>query len=66
MNSRHELSEKQWQKLKDYLPPQKPETGRRADDHNRLKQFRSIATRYDKRVVSYRAMRLIGAIILWL
>jgi len=33
---------------------------------NRLKQFRSIATRYDKRADSYLSMWLIGAIILWL
>ena len=32
----------------------------------RLKQFRSIATRYDKRADSYLSMWLIGAIFLWL
>ncbi|MBP8650763.1 MAG: IS5 family transposase [Deltaproteobacteria bacterium] len=36
MNRRHELSEKQWQKFKEYLPPQKPETGRPAEDHRKI------------------------------
>jgi transposase len=33
---------------------------------NRCKQFRRIATRYEKRAANYQAMWLIGAIILWL
>jgi transposase len=33
---------------------------------NRLKQFRRIATRYEKRAVNYRAMLTIAAITLWL
>jgi transposase len=33
---------------------------------NRLKQWRGIATRYEKRALNYRAMVLIGAIMLWL
>jgi hypothetical protein len=33
---------------------------------NRLKQFRRIATRYEKRAENYRAMLLIAAILLWL
>lgn len=33
---------------------------------NRLKQFRRIATRYEKRAVNYEAMLTIAAIILWL
>ncbi len=33
---------------------------------NRLKQFRRIATRYEKRAVNYLAMIIIGAILLWL
>lgn len=33
---------------------------------NRFKQFRRIATRYEKRGENYRAMWLIAAIILWL
>ncbi len=33
---------------------------------NRMKQFRSIATRYDKSALSYRAMWIIGAILLWI
>ena len=33
---------------------------------NRLKQFRRIATRYEKRGVNYRAMLTIGMILLWL
>jgi transposase len=36
MNRGHELIEKQWQKLKEHLPPQKPETGRPADDHRKI------------------------------
>ena len=33
---------------------------------NRLKQFRRIATRYEKRAETYLAMLHIGAIMLWL
>jgi transposase len=33
---------------------------------NRCKQYRSLATRYDKRAVHYRALWLIAATILWL
>jgi len=32
----------------------------------RLKQWRRIATRYDKRAVSYLAMLTLAAIVLWL
>ena len=33
---------------------------------NRLKQFRRIATRYEKRVENYKAMLSLAAILLWL
>jgi transposase len=33
---------------------------------NRLKQWRRIATRYEKRVVNYHAMLTLVAILLWL
>jgi transposase len=33
---------------------------------NRLKQFRRIATRYEKRAANYQAMLCLAAIILWL
>jgi transposase len=33
---------------------------------NRYKQFRRIATRYEKRAANYQAMWLIAAIVLWL
>ena len=33
---------------------------------NRCKQFRSLATRYDKRATSYRALWVIAMIIFWL
>lgn len=33
---------------------------------NRLKQFRRVATRYEKRAVNYLAMVIIAAILLWL
>ncbi len=33
---------------------------------NRCKQFRSLATRYDKRAESYRALWVIAMIILWI
>jgi len=33
---------------------------------NRLKQWRGIATRYDKRSVDYRAMVVIASIMIWL
>jgi transposase len=120
MIQRHELTDKQWKKLKPLLPPQQPETGRpkqkpdrvvgdrgysykdnraylrrrgirhtipRRPDHqrrgpfnktyykmrnrverliNRLKQFRRIATRYEKLAENYLAMLHIGSILLWL
>ena len=33
---------------------------------NRLKQFRRVATRYEKRAVNFLAMVMIAAIMLWL
>lgn len=33
---------------------------------NRLKQFRRLATRYEKRAANYKAMWLIAATLLWL
>lgn len=33
---------------------------------NRLKQWRSVATRYEKRAANYRAMVVIAALMLWL
>ena len=33
---------------------------------NRLKQWRGLATRYEKRTVNYRAMVVLVSIILWL
>jgi transposase len=33
---------------------------------NQLKQFRAVATRYDKRAVNYRAMVVIASLLLWL
>jgi transposase len=33
---------------------------------NRLKQFRRIATRYEKRAANYAALLLIASIVLWL
>ncbi|HEX5504777.1 MAG TPA: IS5/IS1182 family transposase, partial [Thermomicrobiales bacterium] len=33
---------------------------------NRLKQYRRIATRYEKRAANYRAMLTVAAIVLWL
>ena len=33
---------------------------------NRLKQFRGLATRYDKRGWNYRAMVVLAALVLWL
>ena len=32
---------------------------------NRLKQFRRVATRYEKRALNYKAMLTIAAIVLW-
>lgn len=32
---------------------------------NHLKQFRRVATRYEKRAVNYRAMLTLAAIVLW-
>ena len=33
---------------------------------NRLKQWRSVATRYDKRATNYRAMVVIASLMIWL
>jgi transposase len=33
---------------------------------NRLKQWRRVATRYDKRATNYLAMLTVAAILLWL
>jgi len=33
---------------------------------NRLKQWRGLATRYEKRAVNYRAMLVLVSIVLWL
>ncbi len=33
---------------------------------NRLKQWRGLATRYEKRAVNHRAMVIIASIIIWL
>lgn len=33
---------------------------------NRLKQFRAVATRYDKRAENYRAMVVIASLLIWL
>lgn len=33
---------------------------------NRLKQWRGLATRYEKRAANYRAMVVIAAIVIWL
>ncbi len=33
---------------------------------NQLKQFRAVATRYDKRAVNYLGMALIASIKIWL
>ena len=33
---------------------------------NRLKQWRSLATRYEKRAANYRAMVVIASIVIWL
>ncbi len=33
---------------------------------NRLKQWRGIATRYEKRAVNYRAMVVIASLMIWL
>ena len=33
---------------------------------NRLKQWRGVATRYEKRAVNYRAMVIIASLMIWL
>jgi len=33
---------------------------------NRLKQWRGLATRYEKRAVNYRAMLVLTSLVLWL
>ena len=86
MSKRHELTDKEWERLKPLLPPQKAATGRTANEQrrsafdrvlyrqrnrvecliNRLKQFRRITTRNEKRAENYLAMLTIAAILLWL
>ena len=34
--------------------------------NNRLKQWRGLATRFEKRAVNYRAMLVLASIVLWL
>jgi transposase len=36
MIQRHELTDKQWKKLKPLLPPQQPETGRPRKSHRKI------------------------------
>ena len=36
MRHRHELTDEQWERLAPLLPPQKPRTGRPAEDHRRI------------------------------
>lgn len=36
MSKRHELTDEQWERLQPLLPPQKPKTGRPAEDHRRI------------------------------
>jgi transposase len=33
---------------------------------NRLKQFRAVATRFEKRAVNYRAMVVVASLLIWL
>ena len=33
---------------------------------NRLKQFRAVATRFEKRTVNYRAMVVVASLLIWL
>jgi transposase len=33
---------------------------------NRLKQFRAVATRFEKRAVNYRAMVVMASLLIWL
>ena len=33
---------------------------------NRLKQFRAVATRFEKRAVNYRAMVVIASLLIWI
>ena len=36
MSKRHELTDKQWERLQPWLPSQKPKTGRPARDHRKI------------------------------
>ena len=36
MSKRHELTDEQWERLQPLLPPQKPKTGRPAEDHRTI------------------------------
>jgi transposase len=36
MGHRHDLTDEQWRRLQPHLPPQKPDTGRPAEDHRRI------------------------------
>jgi transposase len=70
---RHELTNARWEKTKPLLPPEKPNNAVLYDARNRverffnrLKHFRAVATRSDKRATSYLATVLLTTIVLCL
>ena len=56
MVERGELTDEAWERIAPFLP----ENGRRG------KQWRGIATRYEKRATNYRAAVVIAALVIWL
>jgi transposase len=63
--SRGDVTDARWERLRfDKHAYRKRNVGERLV--NRLKQFRRIATRYEKRAVNYLAMLTVAAIVLGL
>ena len=71
---RYEISEKQWNKIKDKLPSKTNRLQKRIIDYkayeernviertsNKLKQYRKIATRYEKTAASFPALCCLAA-----
>jgi transposase len=72
---RGEITDQAWQQIEPLLPEYGKSGGQWRDQRrrnvvhrcmSRIKQWRGIATRYEKRVVNYRAMVVIASLMIWL